>query len=587
VQQGFRCLFKPDLVRLMKMQMQQPRIAPQHEVQSLINQLNSGQLAQTESNARRMIAQYPQMFVLYNVLGVALEGQRKYAEAAEVYRQAIGLDNKIAEIHFNLGVVLGNLGRTEEAIQSYRKAIALKPGLAVACFNLGIALQSLNRWEEAIAAYRKAISIEPGFYEAYGNLGAVLQVQGKLEDAIQSYRKALAIHPDARGHFNLGTALRNHGRLQDAIQSFRNALAINPDYAEAHSNLGESLWHQGKLNEAVAHFNQALAIDPANPSANYNLGVFLYDNGELERAIPHFETSQFDDWRERTLYCLYKTGRYEEFRARLQAAIEANSSSPLLATLSTHYALNFGEADSYNFCKHPLDFVYHGKIEELAQPNSLLLKQLLHDINEVESSGRVQNRMQSRLHNGVQSSGNLFKRPEASFRKLASLIADTVRRYYHTYKHEDCAFIREFPKEIEFSSSWYVRMRQGGHLGSHIHEEGWISGAVYLAIPQKVLNQEEGCIELSVHGDNYPQKHQNFPRKLVAPAVGDVCFFPSSVFHRTIPFSADEERICVAFDVKPIREKAAHSITAVAGAWFSLIYAEITELLIIPLYYFA
>ena len=33
--------------------------------------------------------------------------------------------------------------------------------------------------------------------------------------------------------------------------------------------------------------------------------------------------------------------------------------------------------------------------------------------------------------------------------------------------------------------------------------------------------------------------------------VGDVVFFPSSVFHRTIPFSSNEERICIAFDVKP------------------------------------
>jgi hypothetical protein len=33
--------------------------------------------------------------------------------------------------------------------------------------------------------------------------------------------------------------------------------------------------------------------------------------------------------------------------------------------------------------------------------------------------------------------------------------------------------------------------------------------------------------------------------------VGDIVLFPSSLFHRTIPFSADEDRICVAFDLKP------------------------------------
>ncbi len=535
----------------MRMQKQQPRIAPQSEVQSLINLLNAGQFGHAENVARHLIQQYPQMFVLYNVLGVALENQAKFAEAETVYRKAISLDNKIAEIHFNLGVVLGHLGKTEESIQSYRKAVSLRPNLTPAYFNLGIALQSINRLDEALTAYRKAVALEPGFYEALGNLGAILQTQGKLDEAISCYRKALAIHADAQGYFNLGTALRNQGLLEDAINSFQQALAIDPNSATVHSNLGESLWYHGKLNEAVAHFNRALEIDPKNASANYNLAVFLYDNGELERAIPHFEKSQFDDWRERALYCLYKTERYDQFREKLQDAIKANSSSPLLATLSTHYAINFNQPDEYNFCKNPLDFVYHGSIKELAEPDSPLLKELLHDIDQAEISAR----QQSRLHNGIQSSGNLFKRKEASFKKLAELIAETVRNYYQKYKDEDCAFIREFPKDIEFNSSWYVRMRQGGHLGSHIHEEGWISGAVYLAIPKRLANEAEGCIELSTHGDNYPQKHQDFPTVLVAPKVGDVCFFPSSVFHRTIPFSADEERICVAFDVKPANAK--------------------------------
>ncbi|HEY8354497.1 MAG TPA: tetratricopeptide repeat protein [Methylophilaceae bacterium] len=533
------------------MQNVQARTVPQYEIQSLMLMLNSGSFAQAETAARHLLQQYPGTFFLYNALGVALENQQKFSEAEQVYRQAIAIDSRVAEIHFNLGVVLGQLGRNEEAIASYRKAVMLRPNLAPAYFNLGFALQQAGRLDEAVAAYRRATQIEPGFYEAHGNLGAVLQLQGKLEDAIASYRSAIAIHPDARGYFNLGTALRNEGLLDDAIKSFEQALALDPNYAEAHSNLGESLWYRGRINEAIAHFHQALAIDPDNASANYNLAVFLYDNNELERAIPYFERSRFDDWRERTLYCLYKTERYDEFRARLQEAIDANSCSPLLATLSTHHAINFGVEDTYNFCNNPLDFVYHGRIDELAEPDSPLLKQLLHDINEVEATGRVQSRMQSRLHHGVQSSGNLFKRPEASFRKLAELIADTVRRYYLTYKDQNCAFIREFPENIEFSSSWYVRMRQGGHLDSHIHEEGWISGAVYLAMPKQLADEKEGCIELSTHGDNYPQKHNNFPTRLVRPQVGDVCFFPSSVFHRTIPFSSDEERICVAFDVKP------------------------------------
>jgi uncharacterized protein (TIGR02466 family) len=94
-------------------------------------------------------------------------------------------------------------------------------------------------------------------------------------------------------------------------------------------------------------------------------------------------------------------------------------------------------------------------------------------------------------------------------------------------------------------------MRQGGHLSAHIHEIGWISGAVYLAMPTAKAGSNEGAFEYGTHGDNYPQKHTNFPVAHVMPKVGDIVLFPSSLFHRTIPFNANEERICIAFDLKP------------------------------------
>lgn len=531
----------------MKMGYQQARLPSQSEVQPLLNLLNAGQLPEAEHHARALLRNYPGALIVHNVLGISLEGQQKFAEAAESYRKALALDPKVAEIHFNLGVVLSNLGKLPEAIASYRKAVALKPNLAVAYFNLGIALQELGKLEEAVPNYRKVLALDPNFFEAYGNLGAVLQQQGKLDEAVASYRKALAIHPDAKGHFNLGTALRNQGKLEEAIACYHQALAINPNYADAHSNLGEALFDQGKPEQAIVSYRRALAIEPDNAEANYNLGIFLYDSGQLQEAIAYFEKSQLRDWRERTLYCLYKTENYEEFHDKLQYLIAANNNSPFLATLSAHYAANFGVEDKYNFCRNPMDFVYHGKIEALAEPDSALLAELLRDIEHAE----IAERKQGRLYYGIQSSGNLFKRPEESFKKLSALVRQKVEEYRKQFAGQDCVFMQSFPKNIEFSSSWYVKMRMGGHLTSHIHETGWLSGSLYLSMPKREGSSEDGSIEFSTHGDNYPQKHTNFPRRAIAPSVGDIVLFPSSLFHRTIPFSSDEERICVAFDVKP------------------------------------
>lgn len=563
----------------MKTSYQDRRQPSQQDIQPLLRLYQSGQLQSAESAARQLLKHYPNALIVHSVLGSSLAAQNKFEEAIASFQKVVALDPNSAETHFNLGVALASQGRLEQAIASYRKTVSLNPRLAVAHFNLATALQQQEQFDAAIASYRKAVAIEPGFFEAYGNMGTILQAQGKLDEAVASYRQALAIHADARGHFNLATALRDQGLLEPAIASFRNALALQPDYAEAHNYLGEALRDQGKMQEAVDSYQNALAIDPDHAEASYNMAQFFYEAGRLDEAIASFDKCRLADWKERTLYCLYKTEKYEAFSRQLAALVENRNTSPFLATLSTHYATNFGVEDRYNFCKNPLDFVYHNNIAALSADGALL-RDLLHDIDAAD----IAERKQGRLHHGTQSAGNLFKRAEGSFRQLAALIQQEIVAYRQRFAGADCELMKSFPDEIEFSSSWYVKMRQGGHLTSHIHETGWLSGSVYLTLPGNRGSGHDGSIEFSTHGDNYPQKHTDFPSRAIAPAVGDIVLFPSSLFHRTIPFNSNEERICVAFDLKPSRAVSGFKLMLLG--WLNVLalqLAEVAEFALLPL----
>ncbi|OIR04552.1 lipoprotein NlpI precursor [mine drainage metagenome] len=489
----------------------------QLEMQPILNKLNTGKLAEAELAAKQLIAHYPNTFILYQVLGVAQDGLSKFTEAVSSYSKALAIQPNTPDLHFNLGITLTNLGRLEEAVKSYQHAIAL----------------------------------QPKFFEAYGNLGTVLQKQGILEEAIKNYRIALSIQDDPRGHFNLGTALRDEGKLDEAIMHFRKAISQFPNYADAHNYLGECLRDQGNMEDAVKSYLDTLAINPEHAGANYNMGEFLYLAKRFDEAVAYFDRAQLDDWQSRSLYCLYKAERFDDFKAKLDEIVRTNKkhNAPFLATLSTHYATNFGVEDPYNFCKNGFDFVYQNSIKELAEPNSTLLQDLLQDV----SNTSIQERKQGMLYFGTQSAGNLFKRPEASFRRLGELVKQEFINYRNKFSGADCELIKSFPHddELEFTSSWYVKMRRGGYVDKHIHEIGWISGAVYLVLPKDKKDPSEGCFEYGIHGDNYPQKHNNFPVGLVAPNVGDIVLFPSSLFHRTVPFNSNEERICIAFDLKP------------------------------------
>ena len=486
------------------------------EVQSLINTLNSGQLARAESLAKALIAKHPSGFILHHVLCLALDGQQKFSES----------------------------------VVSYKNALKLQPNMPDLLFNLGIALNHLNKLDEAVLAYRQAIQTKPDFFEAHGNLGTVLQAQGQLDEAITSYQTGLKINPqDARGHFNLGTALRDKGLLAEAVSAYQQAIKLFPNYTDAHNNLGETLRDQGDMEAAIKSYQAALALNASHAHANYNMAEFLYLAKKYDEAIGYFERSQLDDWQARKLYCLYKDEQFDAFKANRNAlASSMPNTSPFLATLSTHYSINFNEVDPYNFCKNALDFVYQNS---LLDKNSALLKDLLNDIYNTD----IAERKQGRLTNGQQSAGNLFKRPETSFRALAELIKQEFLAYKNKFLDADCELIKSFPSELEFTSSWYVKMQRGGHLSAHIHEIGWISGAVYLAMPTPKADSVEGAFEYGTHGDDYPISPPlslaSFPVARVMPKVGDIVLFPSSLFHRTIPFNSLEERICIAFDLKP------------------------------------
>lgn len=493
------------------------------EMQPVLQLLNTGKLAETEVAAKKLVLRYPNAFILHQILGIAQDGLSKF----------------------------------NASIDSYQKALAIQPNTPDLLFNLGIALTNVGEFEKASERYKKAIALNPRFFEAHANLGTVLQKQGMLEEAVKNYRTALSIHEDPRGHFNLGTALRDEGKLDEAISHFRKAISMFPNYADAHNYLGECLRDQGNMEDALKSYLDTLNLNPDHAGANYNMGEFLYLAGRFDEAADHFERSQLDDWQERALYCTYKAEHFDKFKAKLDhiARTHKKHDAPFLATLSSHYAKNFGVEDNYNFCKNGFDFVYQNSIKELAEPNSQLLKDLLHDIESTE----IEVRAQGMIINGKQSAGNLFKRPEASFRRLGELVKQEFINYKNRFAGADCELIKSFPEELEFTSSWYVRLRRGGFVDRHIHEVGWISGAVYLVLPKDKKDPLEGCFEYGLHGDNYPQKHHDFPVGVVTPNVGDIALFPSSLFHRTIPFNSNEERICIAFDLKPEGDIFRHS----------------------------
>lgn len=93
--------------------------------------------------------------------GMRLYKERKYAEAANKFTEASGLDPTSALIANNAGFALHKSGEYEDAVRWFEKAIQLDPRRAVAYLNLGDADVKLKRDAQAKQAYQKFLELAP------------------------------------------------------------------------------------------------------------------------------------------------------------------------------------------------------------------------------------------------------------------------------------------------------------------------------------------------------------------------------------------------------------------------------------------
>jgi tetratricopeptide (TPR) repeat protein len=480
---------------------------------------------------------------------ITLHTHNQPAEAEAAYRALLADGAQIPEAFSNLARLCNDSGRSAEALTLWGQALQLNPRHVESLVLLGMALKSHGQLDKAELCYRAALDVQADMPDVLYNLGNLLQEKSELLEAEQCYRQALAARPRfALAHYNLGNVLRDQGRLDDAIAHYRQAIAQDSTLALAHNNLGNALMHQDKLDAAIASYQQALQLQPDNVDAMYNMGNALYLLGDLKRGHPWFARAGIKDWRARCLYCYYKTGQQQAFVRELRASLGVAHDSPQIAALSAHNAYNQGTTDEYTFCPQAMSHIRHSSLQAVSGAHAPLRQALLDTIEKVDMSERHQ----GRLHHGVQSAGNLFLSEEAPLQDLASLIRQQFIAYQEQFRDSNCTLIQQFPTELEFESAWYIRMQQGGHLDAHIHETGWLSGVVYLALPTTGNDGNEGLLELGLHGDGYPvQEGTHFATTIIPLSVGDIVLFPSSLFHRTIPFRSAEERVCIAFDLKP------------------------------------
>ena len=198
----------------------------------------------------------------------------------------------------------------------------------------------------------------------------------------------------------------------------------------------------------------------------------------------------------------------------------------------------------HNFCKDPMRFIDTVNISSFLQDSDSFIQELIEELNSVETFWEP---LKKSTNRGFQSRDNLFEDPAGHVSRLKSVILENLDSYYSKFKTESCSYIQKWPTRKRLMG-WHVVLKQQGHQTPHIHAGGWLSGVIYLIVVPD-LGKGEGAIEFGLNGEKY--SHSDSPTLRHQPQVGDMIFFPSSLHHKTIPFTTDTERIIVSFALLP------------------------------------
>jgi tetratricopeptide (TPR) repeat protein len=458
-------------------------------------------------------------------LGVMANMAGQHALAAEVIGRAVRLAGSLGIRYLpELAPALALSGKHEEALAVFRKVTDARPNDATAHYNMGNLLNGMGRTEDAAAAFRRAAALAPGFVEAHANLGATLHLLKQHDAAIAAYRRALEKLPDnADLHYNLGAVYRAIGRHEQAAACYRKALALAPARIDFQEKLAGALQDLGAYGEAVDAFEKVLAGDPGSVDANKGLAEALIGDGRPGEAVK----------------------RCDAFLARrgYNSAVVSCKAIALGELGEEAAARRIADLDQFI---RPCRVAPPPGFRDIGAFNAAIEEEIrAHPSLRFEPVGLA-------TAAGFQT-GEMLEEPSYAVGLLAMAINGAVRGYIDNLPDDpDHPFVANAPARWTLNG-WGVILQAQGHQRPHIHPSGWLSGVYYVRVPRGIGGATHyGCIELGKPPANIGCRRPHETRR-VAPLAGQMLLFPSYVYHHTIPFHGDENRISFAFDVVPQR----------------------------------
>ena len=539
--------------------------------------------------AKAAIEQAPERADLWGHYGRMLHDAGHSTDGANFLERAVVLDAANGDHWYNLGVAALAAGWLARSVEALQKAIELQPAKAAAWGALGLAQQRNGQLENSEQSLRKALELQPGLLSAAHNLAITLRLLDKPQDALEVIESAMQAGLSApetktvRSHL-----LAEVGRLEDAVHSYRALIAETPNAIDAQETLARLLPQIGRSEEAMDSYDDALKRAPSielyrsalntawdmkqpeamsrwsaealqrfgdQPELKLMKGLAHGLSGDSLKALAELDplaASGFAAAYTHSAYYRLKLGDLKDAERNALAATQANfADQAAWAYLTVIWRLLGDQREGWlaDYERFVLPIMLEPPEGDIKGFMATLAAEL-HQLH-----GTLEHPADQSLRQGTQTRGKLFDKRSPVIRQLAEAIERAIATATAPLRTDPThPFLSRQTGRTRFVGSWSVRLRGGGFHISHIHQEGWLSSALYVELPPEM---ESGPREGAPPGSltfGVPDRELGLdlePRRVEIPEVGRLVLFPSYFWHGTMPFDSKQHRLTVAFDAAP------------------------------------
>lgn len=466
------------------------------------------------------------------------------AEALPLARAGAANHPNDARMWQVLGLAYRKIEDLAPAAEALAKAAALAPNDPLIAHS--VARATMEAGLPAVDLFERASCLAPADPAVLLGRAAAQYAQGELDAAIAGLEAQLLRQPDwLQGHATVARLRYAAGDRDGPTSTYEQALLAMPGEIMIWSELILSLMHAARHDEALAAIERGRAAAGGGQAFDVLEAVCAAEMGETEKADRMFAAIgplAHVAMAARYMRHLLIAGRPAEASAFADAWRGGDPDNLLVPYQAAAWRLT-GDP-RWQWLEGDDRFVGVYDIGERL-PSLDALAERLRGLHLA-----LHHPLDQSLRGGTQTDGPLFSRIEPEIRALRRAVVEAAETYVAQLPPAQPGhpLLLATRGPISFSGSWSVRLAGEGYHVNHVHPSGWISSALYVALPEAAMGGESHAGWLSL---GEPQADLGLdlpPVRLIEPKPGRLVLFPSTMWHGTRPF-AEGERLTVAFDV--------------------------------------